>query len=74
MQTERCDTCRFWKKDPEDEREGVGECHRMPPQMIADSDYLLSIGDTSSPITGFFPETLHWEWCGEWQPEAKGGI
>ncbi len=62
----RCDKCQFWMRSSGDRQE-VGECHRMPPQIISDSDFACSIDDTSGPTTGFFPETLAKEWCGEWR-------
>jgi|HubBroStandDraft_2_1064218.scaffolds.fasta_scaffold100523_2 hypothetical protein len=72
---ERCGECRFWDMDPRDDRTNVGECHRMPPQMVADSKFIASIGDDSiNPMTGFFPETLANQWCGEWRPASKGNL
>lgn len=60
MNTELCQTCRFWEVF--DEAAGMGDCHRYPPTVLSTSDY----GDceTVEPIV----HSTHW--CGEWQ-EAK---
>lgn len=31
-----CGSCRFWRRD--DEQVDVGECRRMPPMVVSDSD------------------------------------
>lgn len=65
----RCETCRFWQVDAEDDRSPgeIGACHRYPPRFLPDSHLADSIDGTTSAFTGFFPETMAGEWCGEWQ-------
>lgn len=56
----KCGTCKFWECQ-EDEIDPLiyggtlGNCHRLPPS---------NHGDEQS----YFPETMHLEWCGEYQP------
>jgi hypothetical protein len=68
---DRCETCRYWEKydtdlQPAPNSQDLGSCHRFPPRFIADLDFVHSIDDTTGSATGFFPETMAWEWCGEW--------
>jgi len=66
----RCEVCVYWTPAPRpnDRDPGlVGVCQRYPPRTIADADLAASVDDTTSPFTGFFPETMSAEWCGEFK-------
>jgi hypothetical protein len=66
----RCEIRLYWTPAPmpSDRESGlVGVCQRYPPPTIADADVAASIDDTTSPFTGFFPETMSVEWCGEFK-------
>jgi len=53
----KCKDCAFFKRT----KEGQGDCHRYPPQLLWD-------GDGSQPPLSWRPETQDGEFCGEHQP------
>jgi hypothetical protein len=63
-----CANCRFWQ--PYHDGSALGLCHRFPPNFIADVAIAQQVGEGTGAFTGFFPETMPNEWCGEWL--AKG--
>lgn len=82
MRDERCNTCRFWLADDEDN----GECRRLPPVLtvtilaesmhkeMPEGEFWKRLGSCKS--VGFydrlqntnFPITERGDWCGEWKP------
>lgn len=71
-QNERCDTCRFWKKE-------TSECHRHAPVMVttlgrapASSRIAASTsGEPSEGVERAWPRTEPDEWCGEWAGQTE---
>lgn len=59
MSDERCETCRFWKRDEMFPESTYGECRRYPPT-----------GNINLSESSWFPLTVNEDWCGEWQARA----
>lgn len=59
-----CARCLFWIQRDDTPR---GECRRFPPVvLIAQTGNLIDEkGECYFPQLGIFPETDHWDWCGE---------
>lgn len=59
-QNERCETCRFWRR--ERRLDDAGDCRRYPPQIF-------TVDGDDHDVE--FPATSCSEWCGEWQPPKE---
>ena len=55
MTDERCETCRFWKRDEHAVK--AGRCRRFPPFTRWDREWL-------------FPFMAAGDWCGEYKPNG----
>lgn len=69
----RCRSCQFWKMGSSSE---VGECRRLPPQIVSrTSDYSRSLGGgdysegISTSVDSEWPDTKAEDWCGEWRKD-----
>lgn len=60
--TERCETCKWWDDEPDNERDG--KCRRHTPTI---EPYILEQDQFEYPW-GTWPMTYADDWCGEWQP------
>lgn len=69
-----CSTCRFWGRDEYGRALGgphcdgsVSDCRRRAPIAInSNTDRIFARGE--------WPSTSANAWCGEWEPEAEGGL
>ena len=60
--TERCDTCRLWRRLTD----AAGECHALPPAPV-----VYGPGIADCPAGGLvvaWPRTAPEAFCGEWCP------
>ncbi|PTM61917.1 hypothetical protein [Phreatobacter oligotrophus] len=66
--TPACERCRFWR----DKLSNAGECRRRAPEVLPGA--AGSHGRTVDFLTvaSRFPETHKADWCGEFEPAAKG--
>ncbi len=70
--TERCETCRFWKRTEDKTAIEEGQCRRSPPVLntaaIAEEEDRIDAATSQWPW--FWPATLEHDWCGEWAPDS----
>ena len=65
----RCENCKFWKPDDEDDADNsAGICRRHPPTVNAVTwgCYIFLMKSTSSE----WPEADAFDWCGEHTPNS----
>jgi hypothetical protein len=66
MVTPRCDGCRFWLADSNDEG-STGECRRFAPRPLWEG-MLDDFPDSDSAREAAWPITFGSEWCGDFGP------
>jgi len=60
-----CWGCRFWKEI--DDGEGYGFCRRRSPPPYTGNH--LTDGELNMFLSGRWPTTLMYAWCGEYEPD-----
>ena len=60
----RCQFCEYWQDKREYDWEDTipGECHLLPPTVVC---------DTSDISISKWPETMPWDWCGQWKQHYR---
>jgi hypothetical protein len=60
VEEKRCGNCKFYDFFPQ-------RCRRLPPQLVADSNYDRDAELYFSTTTTEWPNVRADDWCGEWK-------
>jgi len=73
-----CLNCRFWQElsyDPERYDGGTGLCRRRAPSIVKAMvpQYALQLEDKDEAenFDGVFPQTIGFDWCGDYRPDKE---